>query len=213
VVAVHLDYVRYPVGGQWGYNPIALQAWKAEGSPDFSTWRRAQTEKMAKAIKTAVGAARPGTRVTMAAIAQGDGPAGVGGFANTKAYAQTYQDWAGWLARDVVDAAYPMAYFREADPTYRTWYDHWVEFSASLAATEDVAVGQAAFLNRVNESIAQLNEGLHHTDGVVLYSYQQDTRCPAGRTDGGSPCSPIEHQGSLLRALVDGPFAHPAPAR
>ncbi|HEX9887830.1 MAG TPA: family 10 glycosylhydrolase, partial [Nitriliruptorales bacterium] len=211
VDAVHLDYARYPEGGNWGYNPQARAQWQAEGSPDFSDWRRAQTEKLAKAIKQAVTAARPGTHVTMAAIAQGDGPAGVGGFQNTRAFAQTYQDWAGWLAREAVDAAYPMAYMREDD--HAIWYDHWVQFAAELAPHEDVAVGQASFLNTVGQSLAQLSEALTATDGVVLYSYQQDTKCPAGRTEGGSPCSPIEPQGSLLDALLDGPFADPAPAR
>lgn len=218
VDAVHLDYPRYPEGGQWGYNPIARAQWQAEGSPDFSNWRRAQTEKLAKAIKQAVTAARPGTRVTMAAIAQGDGPAGVGGFHNTRAYAQVYQDWAGWLARDVVDAAYPMAYMREdgvssscpgfSSCRHADWYDNWVAFAEELAPNEDIAIGQGAFLNTVGQSLAQVSEALTSTDGLVVYSYQQDTRCPTS-----SSCSPVEPQGSLLRALLDGHFADPAPAR
>lgn len=222
VDAVHLDYLRYP-GRDWGYHPVALRRFAEETGANidpppaptdraWSDWRRSQATALLQRIRDEVAAARPGVAVSAAVIAQGDGPGRDGSFEGTVAYSELMQDWARWVRADLLDLTIPMAYFDER--RFADRYDRWVAFSAGLVEEgANVAIGQGSWLNPTALSLSQAEQALSETRGLVLYSYQQDTWCPAGTTETGDPCRPVEPPTTLWRQLAEGPFRDPAPAR
>ncbi|MDX1658421.1 MAG: family 10 glycosylhydrolase [Nitriliruptorales bacterium] len=222
VDAIHLDYLRYP-GKEWGYHPVSLRRFADETgagidpppAPDdaaWSRWRREQATSLAGRIHDELAAVRPDLEVSAAVIAQGDGPTASRPFSATIAYDDKMQDWVGWTREGYLDLTIPMAYFDER--RYATRYDQWVGLARALTADgARVAIGQASWLNPTALSLSQAQDALRDTDGLVLYSYQQDTWCPAGTTETGDPCSPVEPPRTLWRQLAEGPFAEPAPPR
>ena len=187
VDGVHLDYVRYD-GPQRGYHPRALQRFATEtgfqGVPApservWAEWRRAQSRAIVERARAALASARPQALLSAAVIAQGAGPSGVaGGFVGTTAYADYAQDWAGWVSDGLLDLAVPMMYMRETVTQHAQWYRQWLAFAAELdqrPAGAAVAVGVGGWMNTVAGGLAQAREALHHTAGVAVFSYQQDS--------------------------------------
>lgn len=214
VDGVHLDYVRYD-SRAWGYNPAALARFRSEtgrsdrpapGDEQWSSWRRAQTRALAERISEAVHAAGPDVAVTLAGSTMGASPAAPSGYRDTRTFADVFQEWPDWLTDGVIDAVFPMHYFRDADVRQRAWYRGWLTFDEDLAARcrEQrsagcvVAIGVGAWLNPVGDGLTQVEAARARTDGVVVYSYQQSAA--------GEPTD------ELLRALPRGPFSDPAPA-
>jgi uncharacterized lipoprotein YddW (UPF0748 family) len=214
VDAVHLDYPRYP-GERYGYNPAALERYRSEtgatGQPSptdraWSAWRRDQSTALVEGIAEAVRAADPDVGISLAAISMGADPGAVGGFGATRAMNEVLQPWPTWLRDGLVDAIYPMHYFRDGDAQQRSWFRGWLDFDAALAAecrdTRDrgctIAAGLGAWLNPLEDSRTQLQLALEHTDGAIVYSYQQNAS--------------EEPYDALLASLRDGPFAEPAPS-
>lgn len=218
VDGIHLDYLRYEclqVADDGGcldadagdpatanQHPVTMQRFAAHGDGSLGDFMRAQTEDLVRRVYLEVADVDPNVVVSAALIAQGDGPgADREAFTRTKAWWNKGQDWARWVEAGIVDHAYPMAYFREGEDRWARAYDDWVAF-ADLLDDEDhvVAVGQAAYLNCVDQSMAQVDEATAATDGVVIYSWQ------------GLAAEDCEAEpGELLRRLADGPFAEPAP--
>ena len=220
VDGVHLDYTRY-AGKQCGYNPIALDRYHRETgdttprpsglSTTFSDWRRAQVDEIVRRVYVRLAEVKPDVVVSMAAIAQAksfenpDGsktvpsspPAGFT-FQDTKAYEDKFQDWPTWVRGGYMDEVFPMDYFSET--RYPGWFDWYVNFTHDLGRQTDAvtAIGQGSWMNTVENSISQIDQARAATDGVVVYSYQQDAS--------NGP------QGALLHALKATRFATPAPA-
>lgn len=214
VDAIHIDYPRYP-GERYGYNPAALARFHEETgrsdrpSPtdgEWNAWRRAQTTALVEGIAHAVRDADPDVAISLASISLGAHPGEVGGFDRTRAITEVMQPWPTWLADGLVDAIYPMHYFREGDDDQRSWYRGWLAFDDAVVerceeardAPCTVAAGIGAWLNPLSDSLRQLELAIERTGGVVIYSYQQNT-------------ADEPHDG-LLEAVADGPFAEPAPS-
>lgn len=196
--AVHLDYLRYS-SALAGFHNVSKARFAAHGNGNFDDWRRQQTQELARRIWLEVTAIDPTVMVSMAAIAQGDGPTGpdlMASWKGTKAYADKFQDWVSWLDEGIIDAVFPMAYFRES--SHADWYDHWTAFLDSLETDRIVAVGQASYLNTIAQSLSQVDQGLAASDGLIVYAYQQDSS--------NTP------RGTLLAELAARNFADPAPA-
>lgn len=236
VDAVHTDYLRYTGNGDWGYHPTSLERFReqtgATGTPPpdgprWSDWRRAQTADLARRVFLEVADADPATAVSMAASTMGPGPAHAGGYENTRTYSWVFQDWPAWLAEGSVDVAVPMNYFREANPEHRAWFDDWGTFERDLAHDGVLAVGQGGYLNAVTESLAQIDRASARSDGVVLFSHQQNVRSEAGppqalltrlgatRWSEPAPPPPLPDRpagGHLLVAAADGAAVTATPA-
>jgi len=213
VDAVHLDYLRYE-SRQWGYHPASLARFRAAhglsstyrpapDDPRWGAWRRQMTTEVATAVRDAVRAADPGVAVTIAASTMGAPPRSAADLAGTRTWDDVFQPWPQWLTAGIVDAAMPMNYFR--DNTHAAWFDGWVAFEETLERSCEaqrppcvVAVGQAAYLNELPASVAQLRQALSSVDGAVVFSYQQD-----------SISSPT---GGLLGSLAGRLGVDPAPA-
>jgi len=211
VDGIHTDYLRYD-GVQYGYHPLNVSRFQAAtgatgvpipDDPQWTAWRRDRLTELAMRVRDVAKAARPDVVVSAAVIAQGKGPAAAGGFEGTVAYRDKLQDWRRWVETGVVDLAIPMVYFREANPEQAGWFRDWVAFVDGLrgnGAGTSVAVGLGAWLNSVGHSAGQAAHALAHSDGVAIFSLQQDS----------SDAPP----GALVRALGPaggGPFSEPAP--
>lgn len=215
VDAVHIDYLRYE-SAEWGYHPTSLARFRAahdlpstyrpptDGDWRWDAWRREQNRVIAERIRDAVHAASPDTAVTLAGSTIGEPPHTTTDYTNTRTWGDVFQAWPQWLATGLIDAVFPMNYFRE--PTHASWYDGWVAFEQRLDDDCDrerppcvVAVGQAAYLNTVPDSLSQLTQALEATDGAVVYSSQQSA------VEGASPLLPV-----LRTALFAIPRSAPA---
>ncbi|MDQ3974447.1 MAG: family 10 glycosylhydrolase, partial [Actinomycetota bacterium] len=213
VNAVHVDYLRYE-SREWGYHPRSLQRFQeATGrgdrpAPDdaqWGAWRRQQTRDLAARIAEAVHAANPAVGVTVAGSTIGAAPASPTSYTDTRTWWDVFQAWPDWLADGLVDAVFPMNYFREHDAAQRAWFDGWVAFEQRLDADCSaargrncvIAVGQGAWLNRPLDSLAQHAQALQATDGAVVFSYQQN-----------AASAPFD---ALLADLPASLYADPAP--
>lgn len=215
VDGVHLDYIRYPEqAGDWGRNRVALERFRRlygrtgdpdPGDPRWNEFRRNQVTAMVRQIYIRAHAIRPGVKVSASVIAWGDGPAGTGAFAQSRAYTQVHQDWRGWLAEGILDFAVPMNYFAESRGV--AWLDHWLEFEKDNQCGRFILAGLGAFLNRTEQTVAQVKRALapsangNRLAGFAIYSYAENNsgaapalrlwRALAGLPDpGGAPAMP-----------------------
>lgn len=205
VDGVHLDRIRYP-GTSYGYNPTAVARFNASvgrsGVPDpqdplWMGWRRAQVTALVRRVSLAVAEMAPRARLSAATIAWGDSPDRVGGWERSTPYRQVMQDWRGWFQERLIDTAVVMNYDREQVPVQRAYFDHWVAWETREVGGP-VVVGMAAYLNGVDDTLAQVARAQATSAiGVAFYSYAV--------TNGDR-----QPRGVFLDALARGPFAQVA---
>lgn len=186
VDGIHLDYARYD-GQEWGYHPAALEQFSldtgradhpAPDDPQWSAWRTSRTAVLVERAAGALDAARPGALLSAAVIAGGPGPsASEGGFAGTRAAQEYFQDWPSWLDEGHVDLLLGMAYTREHNAEHAGWFRQWVSFAGELAERHPgrIGIGVGAYLNSVDDALAQIELVREVTGHVGVYSYQQDS--------------------------------------
>lgn len=164
VDGIHLDLCRY-AGPQFGYNPVSVARYNARygttGRPEpddlrWSEWRREQVTNLVRKVYLKAIALRPEVKVSVATIAWGQGPAAEEDWESSRAYAEVFQDWRGWLAEGIIDLALPMNYDRERDETQRLWYDQWLEWEKDHQYRRQVAIGPGIYMNRIEESLEQI---------------------------------------------------------
>jgi uncharacterized lipoprotein YddW (UPF0748 family) len=195
VDGLHLDFVRYPEGGDWGYSPMAVAAFDAAlghaGAPDphdpaWKQWRRNQVTAFVRDLSHALARLRPALRLSAATIAWGAGPAGDAGWRGTAAYDEVYQDWDDWLREGILDLAVPMNYDEAWKPSTARWFEQWTEWEKDQHDCQ-VLIGVAAFLNYPEDTLNQVRRALlpspagHRAAGVAIYSYASTS--PYGTTD------------------------------
>ncbi|GAA1041206.1 glycoside hydrolase family 10 protein [Virgisporangium ochraceum] len=180
---IHLDYIRYPdnnsssTHSDWGYSEVSLARFRAAtgraeppapDDPAFSAWRRAQVTNYVRKVYLTMASIKPRLRLSHSAIVYGRGPQAVGGWTNTRTYAEVYQDWRGWLAEGIMDLTIGMNYKREGSPDQARMFQEWNQALADSAGRRHTAVGPGLYLNTVEQSLAQSRRAL--------------TRSPAGNT-------------------------------
>ncbi len=186
VDGIHLDYVRYPDGGDWGYNPAAVARFNAQFSrigtpiPSDAQWkqfRRDQVTGFVSGLYTSLLAIKPQARLTAALIAWGAGPVTDADWQTTAAYNEVYQDWYGWLQRGALDLGLVMNYDAEWSATQRTWFNQWIEWEKDHQAARRLLVGVGAFLNYPEDTFAAIQRVRaasargNQVAGVAIYSY------------------------------------------
>lgn len=172
---IHLDYIRYPdnnsspTHSDWGYSEVSLARFRAAtgrenppapNDPQFSAWRRAQVSNYVRKVYLTMGSIKPHLRLSHSAIVYGRGPQAVGGWTNTRTYAEVYQDWQGWLAEGIMDLTIAMNYKRESRPDQARMFEEWNQALADSAGRRHTAVGPGLYLNSVEESLAQSRKAL-----------------------------------------------------
>lgn len=162
----HWDYVRYP-NQDSGYNETALARYNAEfgltGQPlpkdtRFSAWRRRQVTDFVRWVDADMLAIKP-KLVISASV-----------FANYQdAYGFRFQDWVEWNKEGIIDVAMPMDFATNNSNIFNPE----AKFALTNQWLRRVYLGQAAYLNPKQDTLAQLNyirdKGFA---GFCFYSYR-----------------------------------------
>lgn len=230
VDGINLDYVRYPdfnsssAYSDWGYNDVSVARFQeATGRDDvpkpsdqeWSDWRRDQVTNLVRKIYLGIWEVDPEARLSMDAITYGFGPQSVGGWENTRTYAQVLQDWKGWQDEGIMDTVVAMNYKRQWLDDQAQMYAEWNEVLADWQGDRQSVSGPALYLNEVDDSLAQLNALLEPTEagntvaGWSGYSYAN----PSMTATGSSQEVKDAERAALTEAFTEGddaPFAEPA---
>ncbi len=230
VDGVNLDYIRYPDGSStrtysdWGYTDVAIARFQAAtGRTDvpapfdhqWSDWRRDQVTNLVRRIYLGIYDVDPKVRLTNNAITYGHGPQSVGGWDNTRAYAEVLQDWKGWLDEGIIDTVIAMNYKRDSligpANNQQRMFDEWTEVVADWQGDRQAVNGPALYLNEVEDSVVQLRDTLTPTAtgnvavGWSGYSYANQSQTAAA-TGATAQVKRAEQQ-KLVTALTTGPNA------
>ena len=187
VDGIHFDFIRYD-GQEWGYNPTSIDRFKflnkrtsvpARNDSQWMEWRREQVTAIVRRVYLSVGAIKPKVKVSAATIAFGDGPVAEGDWLKTSAYSSVFQDWRAWTQDGLLDFPVVMNYDHEtgAIPDQKPYFDHWIEWDKNHRYNRQIVIGQGAFENSIEDSIAQTRRALapsstgNFADGIAFFSY------------------------------------------
>lgn len=186
VDGIHLDFVRYPEGGNWGYTPAAVAAFNAAlgkagapdpADPDFKQWRRDQVTNFVRDLHEDLLKLPRRVLLSGALIAYGNGPKTLAEWMKTATYGDVYQDWYRWLQDGDVDFGVPMNYDRDSSPTQAGFFRAWSDWEKDHQGRSRVVIGVGSFENYPEDSLAQVERALqpsgagNRAAGVALYSY------------------------------------------
>ncbi|HSI94242.1 MAG TPA: family 10 glycosylhydrolase [Jiangellaceae bacterium] len=175
---IHLDYVRYPdfnsttEYSDWGYNETSVARFQAAtgrsdvpaaSDPEWADWRRNQVTNLVRKIYLGMWEVDPQARLSMAGVTYGFGPQGVGGWEQTRTFAEVLQDWRAWLAEGIMDTMVAMNYKRNWLPPQDEMFSQWSEFLADNQAARQAVDGPALYLNSVEDIVEQVHEIIEPT--------------------------------------------------
>ncbi len=157
---INLDYIRYPeAAGDWGYNPVSIARFNAfygksgqpsASDPDWSAWRRDCVTNQVKKIYVKSLMVAPHVVVTTDTIGWGWTWAD---FQNSRAYAEVFQDWVGWLRAGIIDYNALMGYVRN-DPAR---YEGWCKLSLANDGKRGSILSTGAYMqDSVQDAVDQL---------------------------------------------------------
>jgi uncharacterized lipoprotein YddW (UPF0748 family) len=181
---IHLDRIRYPenVRGDVGYNAASVarfnERYSRTGTPEpndplWSDWRRDQVTNFVRDLHARLRRIRPSIQLSAALITYGRGPRASGGFQNTDAYANVFQDWKRWADEGIIDILCPMTYKREANSRQKRDFDDWLHFLVTTARESNriALAGIGAYLNSIPGTMAQTRRArAAGTDGVIYFA-------------------------------------------
>ncbi len=183
---IHMDFVRYPDGGDWGYSQAALDRYNRATAhtgkpkpddPGWEQWRRDQLTTFVRELHEDIVKSWPRVKLSGALIAYGKGPESDEEWRRSRTYTEVYQDWAGWLANGYLDLGLPMNYDRDSSPKQQGWFRNWTAWEKDHQGKGRLLVGIGAFLNYPEDTISQMRAALEPTPrgnralGVAIYSY------------------------------------------
>ncbi|AYY11521.1 hypothetical protein EF847_01075 [Actinobacteria bacterium YIM 96077] len=230
VDGINLDYVRYPdfssstEHSDWGYNDVSVARFQeATGRDDvpeasdeeWNDWRRDQVTNLVRKIYLGMWEVDPEARLSMDAITYGFGPQSVGGWEQTRTYAEVLQDWKGWQDEGIMDTVVAMNYKRQWMDDQAQMFAEWNEVLADWQGDRQSVSGPALYLNEVEDSLEQVNELREPTEagntvaGWSGYSYAN----PSQTATGSSQEVKDAERDALVEAFTtgdDAPFAEPA---
>ena len=181
---IHLDRTRYPenVGANVGYNEVSVARFNAKygttglprpNDPRWRQWRRDQVTNFVRRFYLHATALKPSLIVSAALVAWSNGPRASGGFDETDAYANVFQDWQSWLNEGIIDVACPMLYKREHVLRERKQFDDWLSFTINTAhATGRLAIaGIGAYMNGIEGTLRQGRRSrTAGADGILMFA-------------------------------------------
>jgi len=179
VDGIHFDYVRYP-GREWGYSPLALEAYRAEtgatGKPEIDdpkwlAWKRDQVTALVKLVREKVKAVAPDCKIQASTIPWGECPQD---FTDSAAYNTVCQDWRMWMEQGLIDENCPMVYSREYEEAGAAHFRGWVDGVKRWSYGRPAYVGIAAMWLNAEQMLAQI-EAVRKAGlpGFVLFSFDK----------------------------------------
>lgn len=224
VDGVQLDRIRYPDGGNWGYDPKVLARYRAEtghagtpdpSDPDWTDWKREQVTALVRRIALEVKAVRSSAWVTAATITYYQPPrtGDLVSFRRRQTYADVLQDWPTWTYDGLIDLNVLMNYKRDDVGDQGYWFDGWNAFAQSVRTRADgipaaLAVGTAMYLNPPTVTAAQATRAVQGGLGWVGYAYRTPTAAVYGQKE--TPTQGLNSVTQLLTA-PGAPLATPRP--
>ncbi|GAA4897851.1 uncharacterized lipoprotein YddW (UPF0748 family) [Stackebrandtia albiflava] len=223
VDGINLDYIRYPDGSStfthsdWGYNDVAVARYQAltgtsevpaADDPAWNDWRRDQITNLVRKIYLTMYDVDPLLRLSHDAITYGFGPQTVGGWENTRTYAEVLQDWKGWLDEGIMDTVVAMNYKREWNPDQARMFDEWNEVLADWQGDRHTVNGPALYLNGIPDSVAQVHDTLTPSAaGNTMAGWSGYSYANASMTAVSDPATKDSERAALIAALTEGPDA------
>ncbi len=191
VDGVQLDRIRYPDGGNWGYDLKTITRFNAEmgtrgrplpNDPVWQQWKRDQVTALVRRIALEVKSLRSSAWMTAATITYGTPPR-VGdpdGFRKSQPYNDVLQDWVTWIHDGLIDLNVPMNYKRDGVGDQGVWFTGWNAYAGSVRTRADglvapLAIGTALYLNTPQVSASQAARSVQAGLGWVGYSYRVPT--------------------------------------
>jgi len=193
---LHLDYVRYPEGGNWGYSEAAVDAFNAaaarSGSPDpndpaWEQWRRDQVTSFVRDLHTDLSRKKRKLKLSAALIPWGAGPIAETDWQETSAYSEVYQDWHDWLREGILDLGVPLNYDTAWNSRASGWFEQWIEWEKNNQFQRRIVIGVGAYFNYPEDTLTQIRHALARSAkgiiaaGVAIYSYASTS--PYGTSD------------------------------
>ena len=191
VDGIQLDRIRYPDGGDWGYDPKTLARYRAEtgasgtpaaSDPRWQAWKREQVTALVRRIALEVKAVRPDAWLSAATITYGAPPApgDLAAFGRSRTVTDVMQNWPQWVQDGLIELNVPMNYKRDGVAEQGAWFNGWNAFADSVRVRADgqpsaLAVGAALYLNSPQVSAAQAGRSVAGGLGWVGYSYRTPT--------------------------------------
>jgi uncharacterized lipoprotein YddW (UPF0748 family) len=226
VDGIHLDYIRYPdmplvprppaVGLAFsiGYNPTSLERFNAAydrpaGSvpvpwdASFSQWRRDQVTAFVRRLYLEMAFVKPQAKLSAALITFFRGPNTVEPrtFQQTEPYYRVFQDWRGWMDEGILDLSMPMVYKSQHLASHLVQWREWIEFTKNSQYGRQGVIGQAAYMNSLENTLVQIAEGRApsatgaSTVGFNFFSYNA--------TNQAVPPLPLRPRDEFFRALAE----------
>jgi uncharacterized lipoprotein YddW (UPF0748 family) len=167
---LHWDYCRYP-NQDSGYNETAIKRFNEEfglkdqpapKDPKFCEWRRRQVTDFLRWVNADLLAIKP-SLVISASV-----------FANIHdSYGYRFADWPAWCKEGIIDACMPMDFSADNKAIYFPRVDAAIQSRAN----RQIYIGQAAYMNTKENTLAQLNyireKGF---SGTALYDYRHPNK-------------------------------------
>ncbi|MEP7362003.1 MAG: family 10 glycosylhydrolase [Acidobacteriota bacterium] len=183
---IHLDYIRYEEGADYGYNFVAVERFRRltnanvaqppQATPaEWNTFRRNQVTGLVRQLYLRAHELKPNVKMSAALISWGDAPATEAGFQGSASYSKVFQDWIGWMKEGILDLGVPMHYFRDSNGAARL--QAWFEFARNYQYDRRYLPGIGLYLNPVSASQRQMTRLLKASlpgstpAGIGLYSY------------------------------------------
>jgi uncharacterized lipoprotein YddW (UPF0748 family) len=170
---LHWDYLRYPSQDS-GYNETALRRFKEEfgvkknphpADPQFSDWRRRQVSDFVRASSAELLELKPKLVVSASVFSN---------YKDSRDY--RFADWVEWNKEGTIDITMPMDFSPDNEFVFKPRAD----FAFTNQWNRTVYVGQGAYMNTKENTLAQLNycktKGFN---GTVFYSYRNPAILPA----------------------------------
>jgi len=183
---IHLDYVRYEEGADYGYNFVAVERFRrltnanAAQPPqataaEWNKFRRDQVTALVRQLYLRAHELKPNVKLSAALISWGDAPTTQAGFQASASYSRVFQDWLGWMKEGILDLGVPMHYFRDSSGAARL--QAWFEFAREYQYNRRYLPGIGLYLNPISASQRQMTRLLKASlpgstpAGIGLYSY------------------------------------------
>ena len=191
VDGVQLDRIRYPDGGDWGYDPKTIARYNAEtntkgrplpADPVWQQWKRDQITALVRRIALEVKSVRPTAWISAATITYGPAPRALDpeGFRKSRPYLDVMQDWPTWIYQGLIDLNVTMNYKRDTVAEQGVWFNTWNSYASSVRTRADgqitpLAIGTAMYLNSPEVTASQAARSAAAGLGWVGYSYRVPT--------------------------------------
>jgi uncharacterized lipoprotein YddW (UPF0748 family) len=186
-----LDHIRYP-GSKWGYNPNSVSRFNAltgrEGKPipedpQWKQFRRDQVTALVRKLYLSSLSVKANLKFSAATVTWLPAVKTEQQWLGCAAYNDVAQDWVSWMREGILDVNVPMIFFRQTTAINRKSYVDWVNFANQHCFGRHIVVGQAAYLNSIEGTAAQLNTlrsspgvQIGIANGIAFYSYATSTR-------------------------------------